>query len=83
MKGTLPDQNQRELFRPLLCEIIDTSHELALLADRIDWHYFEEELSPLYSNVGQPAVPIRMMVGCLMLKQMENLGDETLAKKSF
>jgi IS5 family transposase len=81
MKGTLPDQTQRDLFRPLLSDMIDSNHELALLADRIDWNYFEKEFSPLYSNVGQPAVPIRLMVGCLILKQMENLGDETLVKK--
>ena len=81
MKGTLPDKTQRELFRPLLRDMIDPKHELALLADRIDWEYFEKEFSPLYSNVGQPGVPIRMMVGCLLLKQMENLGDETLAKQ--
>jgi IS5 family transposase len=81
MKGTLPDQTQRELFRPLLRDMIDRKHELALLAERIDWDYFEKEFSPLYSNVGQPGVPIRLMVGCLLLKQMENLGDETLAKK--
>ena len=80
MKGTLPDQTQRELFRPLLRDIIDTKHELVLLADRIDWGYFEQEFSPLYSKVGQPGVPIRIMVGCLLLKQMENLGDETLTR---
>ena len=81
MKGILPNQSQRELFRPLLRDIIDPKHELALLADRIDWNYFEKEFSPMYSTVGQPSVPIRLMVGCLLLKQMENLGDETLAKK--
>ena len=81
MKGTLPDQNQRELFRPLLRELIDLKHELALLADQIDWDWFEKEFSPLYSNVGQLGVPIRLMVGCLLLKQMEDLGDETLAKQ--
>ena len=81
MKGVLPDQTQRELFRPLLRDMIDPNHELSLLANRIDWNYFEKEFSPLYSTVGQPGVPIRLMVGCLMLKQMENLGDETLAKK--
>jgi IS5 family transposase len=81
MKGTLPDQSQRELFRPLLRDMIDRKHELALLADRIDWNYFEKEFSPLYAAVGQPGVPIRLMVGCLLLKQMENLGDETLAKQ--
>ena len=77
MKGTLPDQTQRELFRPLLRDIIDPKHELVLLADRIDWEYFEKEFGPLYSQVGQPGVPIRVTVGCLLLKQMENLGDET------
>ena len=81
MKGTLPEKTQRDLFRPLLRDIIDPKHELALLADRIDWDYFEKSFSPLYSNVGQPGVPIRLMVGCLLLKQMENLGDETLAKQ--
>jgi hypothetical protein len=43
--------------------------------------YFEKEFSPLYANVGQPGVPVRVMAGCLLLKQMENLGDETLAKQ--
>jgi len=81
MKGELPNQNQRDLFRPLLREMIDQKHELALLADSMDWNYFEKEFSPLYSNTGQPGVPIRLMVGCLLLKQMENLGDETLAKQ--
>jgi IS5 family transposase len=61
--------------------MIDMKHELAMLADHIDWAYFEKEFNPLYSNVGQPAVPIRLMVGCLLLKQMENLGDETIAKQ--
>ena len=80
MKGTLQDQTQRELFRPLLRDMIDQKHELALLADHIDWDYFEQEFSPLYAEVGQPSVPIRLMVGCLMLKQIKNLGDETLVK---
>jgi IS5 family transposase len=65
----------------MLPDIIDRKHELALLADRIDWDYFEKEFSPLYSQVGQPSIPIRVMVGCLLLKQMENLGDERLAKQ--
>jgi IS5 family transposase len=61
--------------------MIDLQHELVLLSDHIDWEYFEKEFSPLYATVGQPSVPIRLMVGCLLLKQMENLGDETLAKQ--
>jgi IS5 family transposase len=51
-----------------------------MLADRIDWDYFEKEFSHLYANVGQPGVPIRLTAGCLLLKHLKNLGDETLAK---
>ena len=36
MVGKLPDTSQRELFRPLLVDIIDKEHELVLLADTID-----------------------------------------------
>jgi len=81
MVGTLPDKNQRELFRPLLLDLIDKQHELVLLADAIDWRYFENEFTPLYSYVGQTGVPIRLIVGCLLLKHLENLGDETLPKR--
>jgi IS5 family transposase len=56
------------------------NHEMVLLADKIDWKYFEETFSGYYSNTGQPGMPIRLMVGCLMLKRLENLGDETLAQ---
>jgi IS5 family transposase len=80
MLGKLPDKNQRELFRPMLVDMIDPSHEMVLLADTIDWSYFDTEFSSLYSSAGQPSVPLRLIVGCLMLKHLYNLGDETLAK---
>ena len=80
MIGKSPNQNEGELFRPLLKDFIDMNHELALLADRIDWRYFEKEFAPLYSKTGCPAMPVRFMVGCMMLKHMYNLGDETLAE---
>jgi IS5 family transposase len=74
MLGKLPDINQRELFRPMLSDVTDRNHELALLADKIDWSYFENEFSELYSPAGQPGVSVRLMVGCLLLKQLKNLG---------
>lgn len=77
MLGKSPEK-QRDLFRPALLDFIDKNHELALLSDKIDWNYFEEEFSPLYSKVGTPAMPIRFMVGCLMLKRLYDLGDETI-----
>lgn len=80
MIGKSPNQKQREIFRPLLADFIDMEHELVLLADKIDWKYFEDEFSQLYSKTGQPAMPIRLMVGSLMLKRIYNLGDETLCE---
>jgi IS5 family transposase len=80
MVGKLPDKNQKELFRPMLVDMIDPNHSLALLTDAIDWQYLENEFTSLYSTVGQSSVPIRLIIGCLMLKHLYNLGDETLAK---
>ena len=68
-----------KLFRPMLVDFIDDKHELVLLSEKIDWDYFEKEFSPLYSKTGNPSHPIRFMVGCLLLKHLYNLGDETLA----
>ena len=80
MLGKLPDRTQRELFRPMLEDMINKGHELVLLADSIDWQYFEKEFASLYSNTGQSSVPVRLIVGCLLLKHLKNLGYETLAK---
>jgi IS5 family transposase len=78
MLGKLPDRNQRELFRTRLDDLINPNHELALLANTIDWQYFEDEFKPYYSDKGAPSVPIRVMVGCLLLKHLYNLGDDRI-----
>lgn len=78
MIGKLPEKGQRNLFRPMLEDFIDSRHELVLLANKINWAYFENEFAPYYSDLGAPSVPIRLMVGCLMLKHLFNLGDERI-----
>jgi len=77
MLGKLKE-NQRELFRTRLEDLINPNHELALLAKAIDWQYFENEFKRFYSDKGAPSVPIRTMVGCLLLKHLYNLGDERI-----
>jgi IS5 family transposase len=74
-KSPLP---QTDLFRPLLIDFINLNHELVHLSAKIDWAVFEQEFSSLYSSTGTPSKPIRLMSGLLILKQMYNLGDETL-----
>ncbi|WP_066223811.1 IS5 family transposase [Formosa haliotis] len=80
MVGKTDMKKQCDLFRPMLVDFINIQHELVLLADKIDWNYFEKEFSEFYSQLGRPSMPIRLMVGCLMLKRIYNLGDETLAE---
>jgi IS5 family transposase len=81
MIGKSPNPEQRHLFLPNLSEFINPKHELYLLAEKIDWNVFESEFAPLYASVGQPAKPIRLMVGLLILKQLYDLGDETVMKE--
>lgn len=78
MLGKLPEKGQRDLFCPMLKDFIDMNHELVLLADKIDWSYFKKEFAPLYLERGAPGIPIRVMVGCLLLKHLYNLGDERI-----
>jgi len=53
---------------------------LLLLAKKISWQLFEDEFKPLYSENGRPAKSIRLMVGLLLLKQLENLSDERVVE---
>jgi IS5 family transposase len=78
MRGSSPIQNQRDIFAPLLTDFLNPGHELFQLAEKIPWKQIEAEFTPYYSQVGQPAEPIRLMVGLLLLKRLYNLGDETV-----
>jgi IS5 family transposase len=50
-----------------------------LLANAINWNWFENEFKSLYSDKpSRPAMPIRLMVVVLMLKHLHNLGDEKI-----
>jgi len=81
MLGKLPKIIQRDLYRPMLKDFIDPQHKLALLADSIAWDSIEEDFAAYYSQGGAPSVPLRLMVGCLILKHLYNLGDETLPER--
>lgn len=80
MIGKSVNHDQGDFFQPLLKDFIDLTHELVLLSDKIDWKYFENEFSKYYSNTGQPAMPIRLMVGSLLLKRIYNLSDERVCE---
>jgi IS5 family transposase len=74
MIGKLAKDDHRELFRTLLADLINPQHELVLLANAIDWNYFKNEFKSLYSDKPScPAMPIRLMVGTLIIKYLYNL----------
>lgn len=73
-------QGQLNLFKRVLVEFIDPSHELVQLAQKINWKRIEENLSRYYSHTGNPSHPIRLMAGLLILKHMKNHSDEGVVK---
>ena len=72
---------QLEMFKTVLATFVNPSHELCLLGKQIDWDALEAEFAPLYGTTGRPSVPIRLMVGLLLLKQIYSLGDETVMER--
>ena len=62
--------------------MLNQSHPLYKLADKIDWAKFDATFSPLYCpNNGRPAKPIRLMWGLLILKHLRNLSDESVVEQ--
>ena len=73
-------QKQGHLLYPDLLDQLNPKDPLLLLAEKLPWEVFEREFEPLYAQVGRPAKPIRLMVGLLLLKQIENLSDERVVE---
>jgi IS5 family transposase len=65
-----------------LKDTLDQKHPLFILAEKINWQKFEEAFSSLYcSDNGRPALPIRLMVGLLILKHLRNISDESVVEQ--
>ena len=78
-KCFLPPQKPTSyLFYGSLMGLLDSSDPLIAFADTIEWEIFEKAFASYYSDEGRPAKPIRLMVGLLLLKQLENLSYENI-----
>ena len=73
------------IFEVALESFIDMNHELVVLSNQIDWSEVESDFSEYYcADNGRPSVPIRTMVGMMLLKSIYNLSDEgVVARWSF
>lgn len=77
MIGKKPAEHQMSIFEVALESFIDMNHELVLLSRQIDWEEVESEFAEYYcADNGRPSVPIRTMVGMMLLKSIYNLSDE-------
>ncbi|MGM9753141.1 MAG: IS5 family transposase [Candidatus Cryptobacteroides sp.] len=77
MIGKTPKEHQMSIFDVALESFIDMNHELVLLSKQIDWEFVEAEFAEYYcADNGRPSVPIRKMVGMMLLKNIYNLSDE-------
>ena len=76
------EHSEHDLFRTELVNPIDTRHELARLAELIDWQAFADEWSLQFtSTTGRPALPTRLMASLLYLKRLYALSDEDVVER--
>lgn len=63
-------------------DILDKSHGLYQLANRLNWDWLVEELGSFYvEGPGRPEIPVRVIAGLHYLKYLENESDESVVEK--
>ena len=82
MVGKLPQTHQLDFFQTPLVNFIDMDHELVQLAHSINWESVEQDFAGYFSENGRPGVPVRKMVGLLLLKSLYNLSDERVVNRN-
>jgi len=74
-------ESQMSMFFSLK-DTLDQKHPLYILAEKIEWQQFEKAFSSLYcADTGRPALPIRLLVGLLILKHLRNISDESVVEQ--
>ena len=81
MVGKQDNTPQLSIFDTALERFINLEHELCVLSKKIDWNSIEKDFSVYYSKIGRPSVPIRRMIGLLLLKYIYNLSDESIVER--
>ena len=65
-----------------LADQLDQKHPLYLLANKVNWSFFEDAFKTYYNEkMGAPAKPIPLMVSLLIIKSLRNLSDENLIEQ--
>jgi IS5 family transposase len=62
--------------------LLDKTHGLYQLANKLNWDYLAEHFGQFYSeDNGRPGIPIRIMTGLHYLKYLENESDESVVER--
>lgn len=82
MIGKTDKTPQLNVFKIALKQYINLNHELCILSKKIDWEKVEEDLSQYYcTDNGRPSIPIRKIVGVILLKRVYNQSDESIVER--
>jgi len=81
MKGKHPDSSQLSLIHQRLEDLLNPTHPLYGLAEKMPWDVFDHAFADRYAAAGRPAKSIRLMVSLLILKQLYNLSDESVVER--
>lgn len=81
MLGKQTHTSQFSLYQTRLDTLVSMNHPLPVLASELDWAAIESSLACYFSHTGRPSVPIRSIVGMLMLKRMFNESDESVVSR--
>jgi len=81
MVGKIEKNAQLDIFHTPLVQFIDLNRPICILARKINWEEVEKDFTVYYSKIGAPSIPIRKMVGMMILKQMYNQSDEQVMER--
>jgi IS5 family transposase len=81
MIGKIEKTPQLNLFEVPLTTFINMQHELVILCEKFNWDEIEKDFEKYFSEIGRPSVPIRKMVGLLLLKQVYDESDESVVAR--
>lgn len=72
---------QLNMFKTPVKQFINLEHEICVLADKINWESATDDFKGYYKDFGRPSVPLRRMIGLILLKYMYNLSDESVVDR--
>jgi IS5 family transposase len=79
MKPKKIKHNQSRLFEIRLSNQLNPNNALIKLSKNIDWESIEKEIESIFKEKkGRPAVPVRTIIGLLMLQHIFGISDESV-----